>query len=69
MALSEQTKISVEESIKHLREALAFASRADNSNVVHYLSQLLLRLEDVENYSISMDMQEKFINHLKSNME
>lgn len=48
MALSTQVKESVEEATKHLRDALAFASRSEHSITINTLSDLLVRCESLE---------------------
>jgi hypothetical protein len=48
MALSTQVKESVQLATKHLRDALAFASRSEHSMTVSTLADLLVRCESLE---------------------
>ena len=48
MALSTQVKESVQLATKHLRDALAFASRSEHSMTVNTLADLLVRCESLE---------------------
>lgn len=48
MALSTQVKESVNEAVRHLRDALAFASRSEHSLTISTLSDLLVRCESLE---------------------
>lgn len=48
MALSNQVKESVEQAVKHLRDALAFAARSEHSITINTISDLLMRCESIE---------------------
>ena len=48
MALSTQVKESVQLATKHLRDALAFASRSEHSMTVSTLADLLVRCDSLE---------------------
>jgi hypothetical protein len=48
MALSTQVKESLEQASKHMREALAFASRTEHPAVISTISELLIRTECIE---------------------
>ena len=48
MALSSQVKSSLEESVSHLREALAFASRTEHPMVVNAISELICRIDTLD---------------------
>lgn len=48
MALSTQVKESVEQAVKHLRDALAFAARSEHSITISTISDLLMRCESIE---------------------
>ena len=57
MALSTQVKESVEAATKHLRDARAFASRADHSITINTLADRLVRCESLEGMD---EMMNKF---------
>jgi hypothetical protein len=48
MALSTQVKESVEAATKHLRDALAFASRSEHSITINTIADLLVRCDSLE---------------------
>jgi hypothetical protein len=48
MAISNQVKESIEQAASHLREALAFASRTEHPITINTLSDLLIRLDSIE---------------------
>lgn len=48
MSLSNQVKESIQQSIQHLREALAFAARTEHPMTIATISELLMRLESIE---------------------
>jgi hypothetical protein len=48
MALSSQVKSSLEESVSHLREALAFAARTEHPMVVNAISELICRIDTLD---------------------
>lgn len=48
MAISNQVKESLEQASKHMREALAFASRTEHPAVISTISGLLIRTECIE---------------------
>jgi hypothetical protein len=57
MALTNQVKESTEAAAATIREALAFAARAENPVIISSLTDILVRLESLE----SMDeIMEKF---------
>ena len=48
MALSSQVKGSLDESVSHLREALAFAARTEHPMVVNAISELICRIDTLD---------------------
>jgi len=48
MALSNQVKESVQHATQSLRDALAFAARAEHPITINTLSDILIRLESLE---------------------
>jgi len=48
MALSSQVKEATQQAAAQLREALAFAARAENPVVISSLTDILVRLESLE---------------------
>ena len=48
MALSSQVKGSLEESVSHLREALAFAARTEHPIIVNAISELICRIDTLD---------------------
>jgi hypothetical protein len=48
VAISNQVKESIDQAACHLREALAFASRTEHPITINTLSDLLIRLDSVE---------------------
>lgn len=48
MALSNQVKNSVSDAVHCLRDALAFAARAEHPITINTLSDILMRLESLE---------------------
>jgi hypothetical protein len=48
MALSNQVKEATQQAAAQLREALAFAARAENPVVISSLTDILVRLESLE---------------------
>lgn len=48
MSISNQVKESINEATKHLRDALAFAARSEHPITISTISELLMRLESVE---------------------
>ena len=59
MALSTQVKESVSAAVGNLRDALAFAARSEHPIVINCLSDMLGRLETLEDL-------EKFMQHFES---
>ena len=57
MALSNQVKESVNAATNCLRDALAFAARAEHPITINTLSDILMRLESLEHIE---DIMEKF---------
>jgi chromosomal replication initiation ATPase DnaA len=57
MALSNQVKNSVSEAVACLRDALAFAARAEHPITINTLSDILMRLESLEHID---EIMEKF---------
>jgi hypothetical protein len=57
MALSNQIKESVNAATNCLRDALAFAARAEHPITINTLSDILMRLESLEHIE---DIMEKF---------
>jgi hypothetical protein len=57
MALSNQVKESVNAATDCLRDALAFAARAEHPITINTLSDILMRLESLEHIE---DIMEKF---------
>jgi len=63
MALSNQVKESVHSATEALRDAMAFAARAEHPITIHTLADILMRLESLE----CMDeMMNKFVGSSKS---
>jgi hypothetical protein len=57
MALSNQVKVAVDQAVSNLRDALAFAARAEHPLTISTISDILIRLESLE----SMDeIMQKF---------
>jgi hypothetical protein len=48
MALSSQVKESVHNATEALRDAMAFAARAERPATIHTLADILIRLESLE---------------------
>jgi hypothetical protein len=48
MALSNQVKDAIDQAGNHLRDALAFAARAEHPLTISTISDLLVRLESLE---------------------
>jgi len=48
MALSSQVKGSLDESVSHLREALAFAARTEHPIIVSAISELICRINTLD---------------------
>ena len=48
MSMSTQVKESVDQAVKHLRDALAFAARSEHSVTIGTLSDILMRCESIE---------------------
>ncbi len=48
MALSSQVKGSLDESVSHLREALAFAARTEHPIIVNAISELICRIDTLD---------------------
>jgi hypothetical protein len=48
MALSNQVKESVHNATEDLRDAMAFAARAEHPITIHTLADILMRLESLE---------------------
>lgn len=57
MALSNQVKESVKQATDSLRDALAFAARAEHPITINTLSDILIRLESLEAME---DIMQKF---------
>lgn len=57
MALSQQTKESIDTASQALREALAFAARTEHIFLISSLSDVLSRLESLEHMD---DLMERF---------
>lgn len=57
MSLSNQVKESVNQAAENLRDALAFAARGEHSIVISMLSDILTRLESLEQMD---EFMEKF---------
>jgi hypothetical protein len=55
MALSNQVKQSVNEAAGNLREALAFAARTEHPIVISSLTEILMRLDSLEQMEEFMD--------------
>ena len=55
MALSTQVKESVSMALDNLRDALAFAARAEHPITIHTISDILMRLESLECVDELMD--------------
>ena len=55
MALSNQVKQSVNEAASCLREALAFAARTEHPVVISSLTDMLMRIESLEQMEEIMD--------------
>ena len=56
MTISTQVKESIDQASGHLREALAFASRTEHPITINTLSDLLIRLESIEQIDDLMQM-------------
>lgn len=52
MAISTQVKEALDQASKHLREALAFASRTEHPSVINGISDLLVRTEYIESIDL-----------------
>ena len=48
MALSSQVKGLLDESVSHLREALAFAARTEHPIIVSAISELICRIDTLD---------------------
>ena len=48
MSLSNQVKEAVDQASRHLRDALAFAARAEHPITISTISDILMRLESLE---------------------
>jgi hypothetical protein len=48
MALSNQVKEAVAQSVQNLRDALAFAARAEHPMTINTIADILMRLESLE---------------------
>jgi len=48
MALSNQVKEAVAQSVQNLRDALAFAARAEHPITINTIADILMRLESLE---------------------
>jgi len=48
MSLSNQVKDAVDQASRHLRDALAFAARAEHPITISTISDILMRLESLE---------------------
>jgi hypothetical protein len=59
MSLSNQVKESVNQAINNLREGLAFAARSEHTSVIASLSDIIARLEHLEEL-------EKFIQSMEA---
>ena len=57
MALSTQVKESVKQATEALRDALAFAARAEHPITINMISEMLTRLESLEHMD---EIMEKF---------
>jgi hypothetical protein len=55
MTLSNQVKQSVNEAASNLREALAFAARTEHPVVISSLTDMLIRIESLEQMEEIMD--------------
>lgn len=55
MALTNQVKESTEAAAATIREALAFAARAENPVIISSLTDILVRLESLESMDEIMD--------------
>lgn len=55
MSLSKQVKHSIEEAAGTLREALAFAARTEHPVMISSLTDILVRLESLEQMEELMD--------------
>jgi hypothetical protein len=59
MALSNQVKESISMALDNLRDALAFAARAEHPITIHTISDILMRLESLECMDELMDKFDK----------
>jgi hypothetical protein len=57
MSLSNQVKESIESAVNNLRDALAFAARAEHPLTITTISDILCRLESLEQVN---DLMEQF---------
>jgi hypothetical protein len=57
MSLSTQVKESIESAVNNLRDALAFAARAEHPLTINTISDILCRLESLEQVN---DLMEQF---------
>lgn len=57
MSLSTQVKESIESAVDNLRDALAFAARAEHPLTINTISDILCRLESLEQVN---DLMEQF---------
>lgn len=57
MSLSAQVKESIENAVNNLRDALAFAARAEHPLTINTIADLLCRLESLEQVN---DLMEQF---------
>ena len=55
MALSEQTRIGIEESVAKLRETLAFAAKSEHAAVVGCLTESICKLESIESVTSCLE--------------
>ena len=60
MSLSNQVKNALEAAKENLRDALAFAARAEHPITISTLSDILIRLESLESME---ELMEKVANH------
>jgi DNA repair photolyase len=66
MSLSNQVKESVNQATESLRDALAFAARAEHPITINTLSDILIRLESLEAME---DIMQKFGSSMKTSKE
>ena len=55
MTLSEPLKLEIETSLKHLRNALAFAAATERPNVLTSLSKVINEIDLIERHDTLMD--------------